>query len=277
MKYKKALLPPEPYYSGRVTRYPDRKVPFEAGLRWHVSYEIAYVKKGKVRLNKLDCEIILNEGAVYVLNSQEVHSYEDISDDTQVIMLNIIPKAIAPYVDVPHIVPKFKQPQGEALEFIRETMNTLYGFEEYKSKLISMKVRAVMYSVAYYLIRDCIDNNIEYVHGSQADDFDCAKSAIRYMHDNYKHEITLGEIANYVGMTPAHFSKYFKEKTEETFSRYLRRVRLEHAIDDLRNKKITVRQAAIENGFPNVNSLILSCKSEYGRTPAELKNYSEKN
>lgn len=78
-------------------------------------------------------------------------------------------------------------------------------------------------------------------------------------------------------MTPAHFSKYFKDKTEETFSKYLRRVRLEHAIDDLRNKKITVRQAAIENGFPNVNSFIMSCKSEYGRTPAELRNYSEKN
>ena len=29
MKYKKVLLPPEPYYSGRVTRYPDRKVAFE--------------------------------------------------------------------------------------------------------------------------------------------------------------------------------------------------------------------------------------------------------
>ena len=25
MKYKKVLLPPEPYYSGRVKRYPDRK------------------------------------------------------------------------------------------------------------------------------------------------------------------------------------------------------------------------------------------------------------
>lgn len=71
MKYKKVLLPPEPYYSGRVTRYPDRKVAFESGLRWHGSYEISYIKKGKVRLNKLDCEIILNAGDVYVLNSQE--------------------------------------------------------------------------------------------------------------------------------------------------------------------------------------------------------------
>ena len=49
MKYKKVLLPPEPYYSGRVTRYPDRKVAFESGLRWHGSYEISYIKKGKVK------------------------------------------------------------------------------------------------------------------------------------------------------------------------------------------------------------------------------------
>ena len=115
MKYKKVLLPPEPYYSGRVTRYPDRKVAFESGLRWHGSYAISYIKKGKVRLNKLDCGIILNAGDVYVLNSQEVHSYEDIGEDTQAVMLNIIPKAIAPYVDDPHIVPSFKQPDGEAL------------------------------------------------------------------------------------------------------------------------------------------------------------------
>ena len=90
MKYKKVLLPPEPYYSGRVTRYPDRKVAFESGLRWHGSYEISYIKKGKVRLNKLDCEIILNAGDVYVLNSQEVHSYEDIGEDTQAVMLRIL-------------------------------------------------------------------------------------------------------------------------------------------------------------------------------------------
>ena len=144
MKYKKVLLPPEPYYSGRVTRYPDRKVAFESGLRWHGSYEISYIKKGKVRLNKLDCEIILNAGDVYVLNSQEVHSYEDIGEDTQAVMLNIIPKAIAPYVDDPHIVPSFKQPEGEALEFIRKAMDIFHGYEEYESKLISMKVRAVM-------------------------------------------------------------------------------------------------------------------------------------
>ena len=78
-------------------------------------------------------------------------------------MLNIIPKAIAPYVDDPHIVPSFKQPEGEALEFIRKAMDIFHGYEEYESKLISMKVRAVMYSVAYYLIRDCIERDFVFV------------------------------------------------------------------------------------------------------------------
>ena len=113
-----------------------------------------------------------------------------------------------------------------------------------------------------------------YALGYSNDDY---KKAVKDQVDKVIHVSNLFYNVPMGGMTPAHFSKYFKDKTEETFSKYLRRVRLEHAIDDLRNKKITVRQAAIENGFPNVNSFILSCKSEYGRTPAELRNYSEKN
>ena len=45
-------------------------------------------------------------------------------------MLNIIPKAIAPYVDDPHIVPSFKQPEGEALEFIRKAMDIFHGYQQ---------------------------------------------------------------------------------------------------------------------------------------------------
>ena len=52
-------------------------------------------------------------------------------------MLNIVPKAIAPYVDDPHIVPSFKQPEGEALEFIRKTMDI---FQDMKSTRASLSV-----------------------------------------------------------------------------------------------------------------------------------------
>lgn len=42
MKYKKVLLPPEPYYSGRVTRYPDKKLPLnrDSGGMVHMKFPI---------------------------------------------------------------------------------------------------------------------------------------------------------------------------------------------------------------------------------------------
>ena len=93
------------------------------------------------------------------------------------------------------------------------------------------------------------------------------------MEENYASDISLTEIANYVGMTPAHFSKYFKDKNEMTFLKYLRRIRLDHAIKDLRDSEISVKDAALKNGFPNVNSMILTCKEIYGRTPLEMKQF----
>ena len=93
------------------------------------------------------------------------------------------------------------------------------------------------------------------------------------MEENFNRDIPLNEIASYVGMTPAHFSKYFKDKNEMTFLKYLRRIRLDHAIKDLRDSEISVKDAALKNGFPNVNSLIFTCKEIYGRTPLEMKQF----
>ena len=58
-----------------------------------------------------------------------------------------------------------------------------------------------------------------------------------------------------------------------TFLKYLRRIRLDHAIKDLRDSEMSVKAAALKNGFPNVNSLILTCKEIYGRTPLEMKQF----
>ena len=92
-------------------------------------------------------------------------------------------------------------------------MDIFHGYEEYESKLISLRTVNILYIVVNAITDEIVRNAVH--------------------HRSYLHADKL-----------AHFSKYFKDKTEETFSKYLRRVRLEHAIDDLRNKKITVRQAA---------------------------------
>ncbi len=275
MKYRKILIKPSKYYAAKIYRYPEKKHIFDLPLRWHFAYEFIYIKKGSVKLNKLDASFLLKENDVYFLNSQEVHAYTDIAPDSEFIILNFLPKSILPYLDDPHKIPTFKNPEGFAKRMIVKSLSAISDYEDPEEKLTSMRISAILYNVCYYLIKDCMDYSISYIKGSESDDFDCARSAIIYINNNFQNDITLNDIAGYVGMTPAHFSKYFKDKTSETFSKYLRRVRLEHAIDDIKNNGYTVKSAAMKNGFPNVNSLIGICKAEYGHTPIEIKNFRQ--
>ena len=147
--------------------------------------------------------------------------------------------------------------------------------KDFNNRLDVLRVKAVLNDVSYYLLRDCKVNDMQYFRGgSDSDDFLCAKSAVHYMEQNYRNNITLEEISSYVGMAPAHFSKYFKDKIDLTFTQYLRKIRLEHAINDVILNNATVKEAALNNGFPNVNSFINSCKNEFGKTPMELKLYN---
>ncbi len=273
MKYKKILTKPCKYYEAKIYRYPQQRQFLNLPLHWHIAYEFLYIKEGSVTLNKINTSIILKKGDVYFLNSQEVHSYTNLSSDCEFIIVNLLPKAILPYLDDPYIIPVFKNPEGIAREMITKSLSAVSDYSDLEDKLTSVRIKAILYNVTYYMLSTSIDMSISYTKGSESDDFDCAKSAIAYINNNFQKDITLNDIAGYVGMTPAHFSKYFKDKTSETFSKYLRRVRLEHAIYDIKNNGYTVKAAAMKNGFPNVNSLIGTCKAEYGHTPIEIKNF----
>ena len=102
-------------------------------------------------------------------------------------------------------------------------------------------------------------------------DFSYAKTAIAYINENFRREISLDEIASVVSLSPSYFSKYFKNVTQVSFSEYLANLRLENAVNDMLMQNSTVSTAAFENGFANVKSFITQCKKVYGCTPAQYK------
>lgn len=274
MKYKRFLIECSKNYSARIFRSPDYSIEeFDFTLHWHRDYEFIYVEKGPLKVQKLDCEIVLQDGDVYFFNSEELHSYVDVTEDLKFTVVNFPVKAIQPYFDNPQDCLTFKLDSPVAKARIAGSLKNLGECEDLDGRIESLKIKAVLNNISYYLIKDCQAPDLDFVKGSDSDDFTCAKSAILYMEQHYSKDIPLSEIATYVGMTPAHFSKYFKDKTEITFSKYLRRLRLGHALNDIINKDASVKQAALDNGFPNVNSLILTCKDEYGKTPLEMKTH----
>ena len=52
---------------------------------------------------------------------------------------------------------------------------------------------------------------------------------------------------------------------------YINLIRLEYANENLVNSAVTVTEAALNNGFPNVKTYVRLCKSVYGMTPTEFR------
>ena len=64
--------------------------------------------------------------------------------------------------------------------------------------------------------------------------------AKQYIHNHYQEQITLEEVSDYVGLTPAYFSVMFKKETEIGFAKYLINERIEGAKDLLRESTLSV-------------------------------------
>jgi xylan 1,4-beta-xylosidase len=276
MRYKRILIESNENYPARIFNNPKAEYfKIYSTLHWHNECEIIYVKKGPLKLKTLNGTITLNDDDIYFFNSEELHSYLDINNNLKFIIVSFSPELLLPYIKLNQKNPKFvlNKENEIACKNIANSLKVLTMHVDSSDKVEILKIKAILNNIFYYLLKYCYAPEYNYTYGSDSEDFDCAKIAINYMNEHYTNHITLSEIAEYVGMTSSHFSKYFKDKTQMTFSKYLRNIRLEHAINDLLSSKITVKDAALNNGFPNVNAFILACKSEYNKTPIEIRKH----
>lgn len=277
MKYKRILIECSKNYAAKITHNPfDSSNPQDSSsFRWHKEYEFIYVEKGSLQIKKLDGTTTINPGEFYFLNPEEVHAYSNISSDISYITVNMRQNAVNPYVERQNNIVTFSIKDKIAYMNILEALKDMHTLPQFDHSIETVKVKALLTTILYYLLKYCIVNDLKYVLGSSSEDFDYAKAAIDYMYLNYRNNITLDEISKYVGLSPSHFSKYFRDKTNVTFSRYLRQIRLERALLDMSKNGISVKEAAENNGFPNVNSFIVTCKEMCNRTPLETLNFMQ--
>lgn len=98
--------------------------------------------------------------------------------------------------------------------------------------------------------------------------------AIDYMEARYKDEISLNEIADYVGLSKSHFCKLFKQETGENFVAYLNLVRIEQAKQLLLQGQTGVQHIANQVGIGNYRYFSKLFKETTGCRPLEYKQAS---
>ncbi len=92
-----------------------------------------------------------------------------------------------------------------------------------------------------------------------------------YLLENYMNPIKLADVASLINMTPNAFCRFFKNRTNKTFSGLLVEVRINEACKLLTTGNYNVTETYLSCGYNNSSNFHRQFKAQTGLTPAEFK------
>jgi YesN/AraC family two-component response regulator len=100
--------------------------------------------------------------------------------------------------------------------------------------------------------------------------------AVRFINDNYRTDIRLGNAAREAGMSRSHFSRVFRKVMGLSYQDYLNRRRIAKARNLLRTTPQTVTEIALSLGFADSTGFGRIFKKLTGYTPSACRSLPEK-
>ncbi len=133
------------------------------------------------------------------------------------------------------------------------TMNRLFSFLDQLNKIV--------------LIEKQVENSPSFL----VSDHPKIMSVIQYVEEFYNRRISLQEIAKREFLSEAYLSRLFKEETGINFSDYVDSIRLQHAVEELRQSQLPILTIALNNGFSTAKRFSSLFKEKYDMTPNQYR------
>ncbi len=128
-------------------------------------------------------------------------------------------------------------------------------------------------------ILDCLSETLEFNFISSVGYTNLYKTSeterMRKVHDytfaNYRSTMNLDDIASRAGMATTAFCRYFKARTNKTFSDFVSELRVGYACKLLMDNKLSITQICYESGFNTLSNFNKQFKNLKGQTPSEYR------
>lgn len=120
-------------------------------------------------------------------------------------------------------------------------------------------------------------DKLQYIHSTilkiqpKQEDADRLEVIIRYIIDNFKEDLDSREAAALACLNEAAFCRYFKRRTEKTFSQFVNYVRVTHATNLLTEENWSIANICFECGYKNISYFNRQFKEIIGCTPLEYR------
>ncbi len=246
---------------------------------WHDEIEFIVVISGEM---EIECELerfILKQGQGAFINSGRLHSCKNYNNRNCIIKSFVLhPRFI--YGDITSVlfedylykllsetsVSYFLMP-NEMCEVI------LFAFELFINKEFAYEffVREHLTKVLLNIIKYS-DGNENQVDLKTLKQLNRCKKMMSYIHQNFKNEITLSQIADSAGVKESEALRCFKNTLKTSPIKYLKRYRLKQSALLLKTTTSSIIDIGLTCGFFEMSYFSKSFKEEYGITPTKYRN-----
>ena len=94
---------------------------------------------------------------------------------------------------------------------------------------------------------------------------------LRFLHDNFRSDISMTQLSDIMGVTPQHFCRVFRRTMNVRPNEFLTRMRLDEAKRLLNEKDVSVSEAAVRSGFRDAGYFSTVFRKHEGISPAQYK------
>lgn len=114
-------------------------------------------------------------------------------------------------------------------------------------------------------------NKTGYLNTVTSSDSERMRAVHNFVLNNYKGNILLEDAASLANLSPTSFSRYFKARTNKTFSDFVTELRIGQACKLLLNDDMAITQIAFECGYQTLSHFNRKFKDMTGTSPMKYK------
>ncbi|MET3937670.1 xylan 1,4-beta-xylosidase [Paenibacillus sp. PvP094] len=160
----------------------------------------------------------------------------------------------------------------EADEGLRKILTEMLNDQVKPVKFKSVKLIQSTFELLYFLLSEYLveDHKLELLH-SPSKPNQRLLEICSYVHANYKQPLTLNEVAELHYLSVPYLSKSFKKMMGMTFSEYLNKTRLDHALAYLLYTDQPITRIAMDSGFPSLAAFNRVFRETYLVSPSQYR------
>ena len=160
-------------------------------------------------------------------------------------------------------------------ESIRSRIDALlrrcFSCYEKRNDAEGMLIESAVWELLYILREHCLSDRKASIIEKKRDDESVRNQILSYLHRHYAEPVTLADLSGLTWFSEGYLSRYISRQFGQNFGTLLMDIRLNHAVEQVKNSDEKLIRIALENGFPNAAAFNREFGRRFGMTPSDYR------